>query len=192
MHYAALHPESRALLSSWEALNGFKAETDSAGAGSSGSAEPAGTSRSDAKGMVERLFLAQRLGEGVFTFKTVGAALRGWTGRDLRDHDVATLVQGSDRALLRALLDSAVAVPGPALARLSAFGAGPGQRQEVELVLLPLIERGHCERILGLFQPLSSQMKVSRPVLRFALTALLPPLPTPPERPKLRLVASND
>lgn len=185
MHYAALHPESRALLSSWEALNGLPVTQDLA-------AVQQGPSRhTDARGMVDRLFLAQRLGEGVFVFRTVGPALRGWTGHDLRDHDVSTLVQGPDRTLLRALMDSAVAAPGPALARLAAFGAAPAQRQEIELVLLPLIEPGHAARVLGLFQPLGAQVRVSRPVLRFALTALIPPSPPEPRRPGLRLVASN-
>jgi hypothetical protein len=181
MHYAALHPESRALLNSWEALNGFKAETEAAPA-----------PQTDATCMVERLFLAQRLGEGVFSFKTVGQALKSWTGRDLRDHDVSTLVQGPDRAMLRALLDAAVAAPGPAIARLAAFGVGPGQRQDVELVVLPLVERGQADRILGLFQPLSPRIRIAQPALRLAITAILPPAPTAPERPGLRLVASND
>jgi hypothetical protein len=169
------------LLSSWEALNGFKAETDAAPA-----------PQPDATGMVERLFLAQRLGEGVFCFKTVGQALKAWTGRDLRDHDLSTLVQGPDRAMLRALLDAAVAAPGPAIVRLAAFGIGPDQRQDVELVVLPLVERGHADRILGLFQPLSPRQKIARPALRLAITAILPPAPIPPDRPGLRLVASND
>lgn len=185
MHHAALHPESRALLSSWEALNGFSTGTEPA-------AEPPSPVHTDATGMVERLFLAQRVGEGVFTFKTVGAALKQWTGRDLRDHELGTLVQGPDRMLLRALLEAAVAAPGPALARMSAFGAAPGQRQEIELVFLPLIEKGQADRVLGLFQPLRAPPRVSRPVLRFALTALLPPAPAVPERPTLKLVANND
>ena len=189
MHYAALHPESRALLSSWEALNGFSTGTDVPVEAPASLHTPVHT---DATGMVERLFLAQRVGEGMFTFKTVGAALKQWTGRDLRDHELGTLVQGADRMLLRALLEAAVAAPGPALARVSAFGAAPGQRQEIELVFLPLIEKGHADRVLGLFQPLGMPPRVSRPVLRFALTALLPPAPPAPERPTLKLVANND
>jgi hypothetical protein len=43
-----------------------------------------------------------------------------------------------------------------------------------------------------LFQPVSMTSAVSKPVLRFALTALLPPAPEQPARPGLRLVASRD
>jgi hypothetical protein len=188
MHYAALHPGSRALLDSWQALNGMA--EDAAEAGDTARL-PGDPPQSDTLGMVDRLFLAQRMGAGVFSFRTVGRDLKIWAGRDLRDHDVAHLFHGADRGLIRALLESAVASPGPALARVAAFGAGAGQRQDLELVFLPLIERGSAERILGLFQPLAPRPRVSRPVLRFALTALLPPNPAPPARPALRLVTSG-
>lgn len=177
MQNGAIHPESRALLGSWQALNGLAGE---------GAASEA-MSR-DATSMVDRLFLAQRQGDGIHTFKTVGAELREWTGRDLRDHDVASLFQGPDRQLIRALLDSAAAAPGPAVARVAAFGLRPGQRSDVELVFLPLLEPAGPGRMLGLFQPLSRRETVARPVLRFAVTALLPPDPSPPARPPLRLV----
>jgi hypothetical protein len=181
MKYGALHPESRALLGTWRALNGLEQDKEAGGA----------LSR-DAAGLVDRLFLAQRLGEGVFTFKTVGAELRAWSGRDLRDHEVGSLFHGADKVLIRALLEAAVAAPGPALARAAAFGAGAGQRTDVELVFLPLLDKGVADRILGLFQPISAQPSVSRPILRFALSALLPPDPAEPSRPGLRIVASND
>jgi hypothetical protein len=181
MQYGALHPESRALLGSWRALNGLDRDQDSASP----------LSR-DAAGLIDRLFLAQRVGEGVFTFKTVGAQLKVWTGRDLRDHELGTLFHAADKVLIRSLLEAAVAAPGPALARMAAFGAGAGQRTDVELVFLPVLERGVADRVLGLFQPLSPAPRVSKPILRFALTALLPPDPAEPARPDLRLVASND
>jgi hypothetical protein len=181
MQYGALHPESRAFLGSWRALNGLERDEDTQNALSK-----------DASTLVDRLFLAQRVNEGVFTFKTVGNDLKLWTGRDLRDHEIGSIFHGADRVLIRALLESAVAAPGPALARACAFGAGPGQRTEVELVFLPLIEKGIADRVLGLFQPVAANSAISKPALRFALTALLPPAPEQPSRPSLRLVASRD
>jgi hypothetical protein len=181
MQYGALHPESRAFLGSWRALNGLEREEDTQNALSK-----------DASSLVDRLFLAQRVGEGVFTFRTVGSELKLWTGRDLRDHEIGSIFHGADRVLIRALLESAVAAPGPALARACAFGAGAGQRSEVELVFLPLTTRGLADRVLGLFQPVALTSPISKPVLRFALTALLPPAPEQPIRPGLRLVASRD
>jgi hypothetical protein len=181
MQYGALHPESRAFLGSWRALNGLERDEDTQSALSK-----------DASSLVDRLFLAQRVNEGVFTFKTIGNDLKLWTGRDLRDHEVGSIFHGADRVLIRALLESSVSAPGPALARACAFGAGYGQRAEVELVFLPLITRGLADRVLGLFQPITASAVISKPVLRFALTALLPPAPEQPVRQGLRLVASRD
>ncbi len=181
MYYGALHPESRAFLSSWEALNGLSDQSESGSA----------TSK-DASSMIGRIFLAQRASEGVFTFKTVGSDLTLWTGRDLRDHDVASLFHGADRNLIRALLESAITGPGPALARAAAFGAGYGQRTEVEWVFLPLTDRSGADRVLGLLQPINQAQSISKPVLRFSLTALLPPTPEMPVRQGLRLVVSRD
>jgi hypothetical protein len=181
MYYGALHPESRAFLSSWQALNGLSDQSESGSAMSK-----------DASSMIGRIFLAQRASEGVFTFKTVGSDLTLWTGRDLRDHDVASLFHGADRNLIRALLESAITGPGPALARAAAFGAGYGQRTEVEWVFLPLTDRSGADRVLGLLQPINQAQSISKPVLRFSLTALLPPTPEMPVRQGLRLVVSRD
>lgn len=177
MHNAALHPESRILLGSWRALNGLEGET----------LTEAIRGR-DASTLVDRLFMAQRVGEGLFTFRTVGKELKVWTGRDLREHEVSSIFHGPDKILIRALLESAIATPGPALARIAAFGAGTGQRTDIEMVFLPLLDKGHTDRILGLFQPLSANINVSRPILRFSLTALLPPDPSTPVKPALRVI----
>jgi hypothetical protein len=181
MQYGALHPESRAFLGSWRAINGLERDEDAHN-----------TLSKDASSLVDRLFLAQRVGEGVFTFRTVGNDLKLWTGRDLRDHEIGSIFHGADRVLIRALLESAVGAPGPALARACAFGAGYGQRSEVELVFLPLIAKGVADRVLGLFQPVATASPISKPVLRFALTALLPPAPEQPMRQGLRLVSSRE
>ena len=180
MQFAALHPESRLMLNSWRALNGL--END----------ENAQNIRArDASTLVDRLFMAQRVGEGVFTFTTIGKELKVWTGRDLRDHEVGSLFFGADKVLVRALLESAVATPGPALARVAAFGAGVGQRTDIEIVFMPLLEKNGAQRVLGLFQPLAANIAISRPALRFSLTALLPPDPQLPSRPELKIVANN-
>jgi hypothetical protein len=180
MQFAALHPESRIMLNSWRALNGL--END----------EMAQNIRArDASTLVDRLFMAQRVGEGVFTFTTIGKELKNWTGRDLRDHEVGSLFFGPDKVLVRALLEASISSPGPALARVAAFGAGEGQRTDIELVFLPLLEKNGTKRILGLFQPLAANISISRPALRFSLTALLPPDPQIPSRPELRIVANK-
>lgn len=180
MQFAALHPETRLMLNSWRALNGI--END----------EIAQNIKSrDASSLVDRLFMAQRVGEGIFTFTTIGKDLKVWTGRDLRDHEIGSLFFGPDKVLVRALLESAVATPGPAMARIAAFGAGSGQRTDIEIVFLPLLEKNGTKRVLGLFQPIAANVSISRPALRFSLTALLPPDPQMPTRPELKVVATN-
>jgi hypothetical protein len=181
MQLNALHPESRAFLGSWRAINGLEATQGTHNA-----------LEKDASGWIDRLFLAQRVGEGVFTFRTVGNDLKLWTGRDLRDHEIGSIFHGADRVLMRALLEAAIAAPGPALARATAFGAGVHQSTDVEFVFLPLVSRGVADRVLGLFQPIAANATISKPVLRFSLTALLPPAPQQPVRSGLRLVASRD
>lgn len=177
MQFAALHPESRLLLGTFNSLNGIKDEN-----------LPSNHVFNENTGLIDRLFMAQKMGDGVFSFRTVGKDLKIWTGRDLRDHEIASLFHGADKALIRSLLEAALSSAGPALARVAAFGVGEGQRTEIEMVFLPLLDKNGTQRILGLFQPLSQTISVSRPILRFALTALLPPDPSPPIKQPLRVV----
>ena len=92
---------------------------------------------------------------------------------------------------IRDRLESAVSTPGPAMARVAAFGAGIGHRTDIELVFLTLLEKNGTKRVLGLFQPIAANVSISRPALRFSLTALLPPDPQMPARPELKVVATN-
>ena len=61
----------------------------------------------------------------------------------------------------------------------------------IEIVFLPLLEKNGTKRVLGLFQPIAANVSISRPALRFSLTALLPPDPQMPTRPELKVVATN-
>ena len=53
------------------------------------------------------------------------------------------------------------------------------------------ISSNGTKRVLGLFQPIAANVSISRPALRFSLTALLPPDPQMPARPELKVVATN-
>jgi hypothetical protein len=182
MQWNAVHPESRALLSSWRALNGLD-----------GADRRAEAHSRDAAGLIDRLFMAQRVAEGVFVFKTVGSELRAWAGRDLRDQEVGTLFSGADKVLVRALLERSLEAPGPSVARGTAHSAGADGRMEIEFVFLPLLEKAGSERVLGLFQPITQRANAARPVLRFTLNALMMPAePEAPARPNLRLVSNRD
>lgn len=180
MQFAALHPETRLLLNSWRSIN-RENQTQLI-------EEP--TKSRDASTLVDRLFMASRISDGVFTFTTIGKDLKLWTGRDLKDHEIGSIFYGPDKQLIRSLLEAAISQPGPALARIAAFGAGIGQRAEIEMVFLPLNDKSGPPRILGLFQPIAPTITISRPALRFSLTALLPPSPQQPSNPGLRIVSN--
>lgn len=184
MFYAAAHKDSKMLLDSWRAINGLDATK-------SGLETFENIRHTNADGISSRLFMAQRVAEGVFVFKTVGRELKEWTGRDLRDHEIGSIFYGADKVLLRALLEAAINQPGPALARVAAFGTGLRQRCDIEMVFLPLIEKSGTTRILGLFSPLAANHDIVKPALRFNITALIPPDPALTLRPNLKVVASK-
>lgn len=184
MFYAAAHKDSKMLLDSWRAINGLEASK-------SGLDAFENIRHTNENSISTRLFMAQRVAEGVFVFKTIGKELKEWTGRDLRDHEIGSIFYGADKVLLRALLEAAISQPGPAIARLAAFGSGIRQRCDIEMVFLPLIEKTGTTRILGLFSPLAANHDIVKPALRFNLTALIPPDPALTLRPNLKIVSSK-
>lgn len=175
MQFTALHPETRMLLNSWQMINssGGKIINDN-------------LASKDAGSMIDRLFLVQRVAEGVFVYKTNGKEIKNWVGRDMKENEVASIFFGPDKVLIRALLEAAVNAPGPALVRLAAYGAGIGNRTEIEMVFLPLMEKGGVTRLLGLFQPIAANATIARPAIRFGVTALYPPEPIIPQDNNLK------
>lgn len=180
MQFNAIHPETRLLLNSWKTINGLGESLINNNFASR-----------DVGSMIDRLFLVQRIAEGVFVYKTMGKEINNWIGRELKENEVSTIFFGPDKVLIRALLEAAVHAPGPALARIVAFGARQGQRTDIEMVFLPLIEKNGVTRMLGLFQPIAANVTISRPAIRFSISALVPPDPNTPRNPGLRLVKTN-
>lgn len=177
MQFNALHPETRLLLNSWKTINGL-----------GDSLVNNNLASRDVGSMIDRLFMIQRVAEGVFVYKTLGKEITSWVGRDLKDNEISTIFFGPDKVLIRALLESAIHAPGPALARIIAFGAKIGQRTDIEMVFLPLMEKSGVARMLGLFQPVAANVTISRPAIRFSIAELIPPDPRTPRNPGLRLV----
>lgn len=168
MKIATLHPQSKALLGSWNSINGlgsdYKGKSDI---------------NLNVNEIVERLFMIQRVSEGIFVFKTAGKELKDWTGRDLLEHEIGSIFHGSDKNLIRALLEASFVSQSPAIAKIIAHGADIRQKSEIEILFLPLLDDKGPAKFLGLFQPCDEAMKLHLPVLRFVLKALIPPEAVP-------------
>ncbi len=142
--------------------------------------------------LVGRIFVLERQGRSVWNFRTAGEALGDLLGRPLPGRDFLNLWNGSDREMVRTLLESVASVRGPALIR--ATGETLAGRQlpvEVARAPLPAVSSG-ATRVLGHYQGLADTIhEPAQPVWRHALTGLVPPRHARP-RPGLRIVSSRD
>lgn len=140
--------------------------------------------------VLERLFVIECAKSGRLPVRSFGAELVELFGRDLRDHDFASLFLMPDQAMLRALIDAADAASAPGLARVHAETRA-GSRFGAELLFTPLrLEASFGRRHLGLFQPLGGQAFAAGEVIcRLRLGSLHPPDAKTP--PSVRLVVSN-
>jgi hypothetical protein len=169
------HPDTKALLAYGRAL--------------------AGTGPAIQKGradhVLDRLFVVERTKDGRLPLRTFGRELVQVFGRDLREHDLATLFLAPDRTLLHAMIDSCEAAGQPAVARAIAV-ASDGATFGAEILITPLkVETFLGDRFLGMFQALGGQaFACDRPLRWLKLGSVHPPEATPPRGP--RLVVVND
>jgi hypothetical protein len=181
MSDGAQHPDSKALMGCWQALN--NREEMSVGGDNSAL---------NARGLVNRMFLLQRTDAAHSVFRLAGVAVTSLFGRDLREHDFSSLWVEAHRGLARGLVESALSAPGPACVR--ALGRTvTGRTQSLEIVLLPLVDdEKRPARLLGLIQPLGRRPAAAQPFVSLQATAVFPALPPEPARRGLRLVSSRD
>lgn len=170
------HPDTRALLAYGRAL-----------AGDADAKPPKG--RADQ--VIERLFVIERSKDGRLPIRSFGNELIAIFGRDLREHDFATLFLSPDLQLLQALINASAAAGEPAIARVTAESAD-GRLLGAELLLTPLkVDARLGARFLGLFQSLGGEAFLSEaPIRRLRLGSLHPPAAK--EQHGLRLVVSNN
>ena len=128
----------------------------------------------DLGGLLSHLFLLRRMDSDHHIFQLAGTGLCRMHRREFQDQNFLSLWDGHDRIHMRALLEGALAVPGPARAVAEAVSLDSSV-QEVEVTLLPLRgPEGVLDRVLGLYQPLGSSAYGLRPVVRHRLAAMYP------------------
>ncbi len=101
MSEGAMHPKSRELLRCW-------ADLEAAGEAGAAAGADAG-----ARGLLGHLFLLGRSDGDLFLFRLAGADVGPAFGRDLRDHDFASLWRAVHRPLVRAGLSAALSARAP-------------------------------------------------------------------------------
>lgn len=170
------HPDTRALLAYGRALAG------------AGGAKP---KKGGADQVLERLFVIERTKDGRLPIRTFGADLIKLFGRDLRDHDFATLFLEQDLKLIHALIDASLSAGEPGIARVTAETVEHTQLG-AEILLTPLkVEQSLGTRLLGLFQSLGGESFThGQTIRRLRLGSLHPPLAKEPRG--MRLVVVND
>lgn len=101
-------------------------------------------------GMLDRVFLAERIGRGLAQIRLAGSGLTDFAGADLRGLPLSCLFAADSRPLLAQSLERVFAEP--AVAELD-LGADRGRQGQAvaRLLLLPLAEEGEVRPLLGAF-----------------------------------------
>jgi len=147
--------------------------------------------------VLDRVFLAERIGRGLVQVRLAGSALTAFAGNDLRGLPLSCIFDPECRPVLAQVLETVVQTP--SVAELD-LGPDRGHRGVVaaRLVLLPLAEDCGTRQILGAFgfapqglRPCKLQIMARREE-----RLLLPPAPDarPPEQTRfghLRLVQTE-
>ncbi len=174
------HPNTRAIIEAWKRL-------------SQGDTLPAdGPKAEEYPNLVGRLFILQRDSTSDYSFRVAGVGLETLFGRELAEHNFLTLWSGQDKPLISAAIEAALCARAPSL--VQADGASlDGRKLKVEISFAPLDPvDAPRPRVLGLYQALSDETKLSgRPVWRHFTTGVFPPPPSD-NLAQVRLVASND
>lgn len=174
------HPNTRAIIEAWKRLS--RGETLQAD----------GPTTDEYPDLVGRLFILQRAGHTDYSFRVAGAGLEDLFGRELAEHNFLTLWHAHDKPLVAASIDAALNARSPSLVQADGVSLD-GRAVKVEVSFAPLDDVNAARpRVLGLYQTLSDEGKLSgRPVWRHFTTGIFPPTPRR-ELAQVRLVASND
>lgn len=101
-------------------------------------------------GVLDRVFLAERIGTGVVQVRVAGSALAELAGTDLKGLPLSCVFTPESRPLLAQAVEEVFAAP--AVVELD-LGSDRGRTglPIARLVLLPLQEEGDCRQLLGVF-----------------------------------------
>ena len=101
-------------------------------------------------GVLDRVFLAERIGKGLAQVRIAGSALTDLAGTELRGLPLSCLFTPESRPLLALALEEAFT--GPAIIEID-LGSDRGSAglAIARLILLPLQDEGDCRQLLGAF-----------------------------------------
>jgi hypothetical protein len=99
-------------------------------------------------GVLDRVFLAERIGKGLVQVRVAGSALAELAGTDLRGLPLSCLFTPESRPLLALALEEVFAAPAVAEIDLGSDRDRAGLAV-ARLLLLPLEEEGDCRQLLG-------------------------------------------
>lgn len=178
----SIHPNTRTLLDAWRRMQADP-QTHAAG----------GPRIAGNEGLIDRIFVLELMDDRTWLVRTAGPILSDLIGRRLVNQNFLDLWSGPDRTMTGAFLEAVRLDGGPGVIR----GHGEtlsGDRVELEVTLMPLSAgTAHAPRarMLGLYQPLTSEAGLhGQPIFRHRVAMLVPP-DTRQAGPKLRLVASR-
>jgi hypothetical protein len=99
-------------------------------------------------GVLDRVFLAERIGKGLAQVRLAGSALTDLAGTELRGLPLSCLFTPESRPLLAQALEEAFT--GPAIVEID-LGSDRGSTglAIAKLILLPLQDEGDCRQLLG-------------------------------------------
>jgi hypothetical protein len=99
-------------------------------------------------GMLDRVFLAERIGRGLAQVRIAGSGLADFAGMDVRGLPLSCLFAAESRAQLGVSLERAFETPAVVELDLGSDRAAGGALIG-RLILLPLATEGSCKQVLG-------------------------------------------
>jgi hypothetical protein len=99
-------------------------------------------------GVLDRVFLAERIGRGLVQIRVAGSALTEWAGMDLRGLPLSCLFTPESRPLLALSVEEVFAAPAIAEIELGVDRGRTGLAV-ARLLMLPLEDEGDCRQLLG-------------------------------------------
>lgn len=175
------HPNTRIMLEAWRRMDtapGVLVAADGHG--------------DEPSALVDNIFVLRDAGANNWMFRTAGASLSRYFGKQLCEESFLDLWLGPDRGMVQSVITSVLADNGPGLIRARGETL-IGRQLQVEIALAPLpANAGSVRRVLGHYQPLGGEaMMGERPIWRHSVTEVRTP-PKPTRRSHLTLVSSRD
>ena len=99
-------------------------------------------------GVLDRVFLAERIGRGLVQLRIAGSGLADFAGMDVRGLPLSCLFTPESRPLLSQVIESVFDTPAAAEIDLGSDRLG-GHIPVARLVLLPLADTGGARQVLG-------------------------------------------